>query len=505
MPRRVVLRGAFALLGSNFDFKPTQVDLVVEDGRIRSIAPTGAETGDEVVDMRGRLLVPGLINGHFHSHEHFHKGRVENLPLELWMHHVRAGLTVPLTPRQVYLRTMIGAIEALRSGTTTVVDDLIPGPRINRDNLDAVFAAYTEIGIRALVGPSMFNRTTVDNFPFTDESFPSALLAELRKQQIPSQASLLDLYTDLARTRHPRTARVGVVVSVSAPQRCTEDFIRIARRFADDHDLPVITHVQETRLQVVTGQMFYGVPMVEYLARVGFLKPKTTLIHAVWLNPREIAALARAGTTAQHNPWSNLTLGSGVQPVRELLEAGVNVSLGSDGTCSTMTANMLTVMGTAAALSKIRGNEYSRWLSAHEALAAATQGGAKALGFDGELGVLAPGAIADLVGYRLDTVVFSPLADPVRQLVYGERGTGVDFSMVAGEIVMRDGQLARVHEAAIIAAIAQEYAELKERFDHAETTLAPMLAAMEQVYRRSLAVRIAPDTFQARMVGATVS
>jgi guanine deaminase len=327
MPRRVVLRGAFALLGSNFDFKPTQVDLVVEDGRIRSIAPTGAETGDEVVDMRGRLLVPGLINGHFHSHEHFHKGRVENLPLELWMHHVRAGLTVPLTPRQVYLRTMIGAIEALRSGTTTVVDDLIPGPRINRDNLDAVFAAYTEIGIRALVGPSMFNRTTVDNFPFTDESFPSALLAELRKQQIPSQASLLDLYTDLARTRHPRTARVGVVVSVSAPQRCTEDFIRIARRFADDHDLPVITHVQETRLQVVTGQMFYGVPMVEYLARVGFLKPKTTLIHAVWLNPREIAALARAGTTAQHNPWSNLTLGSGVQPVRELLEESMSASV----------------------------------------------------------------------------------------------------------------------------------------------------------------------------------
>ena len=351
----------------------------------------------------------------------------------------------------------------------------------------------------------MFNRTTVDNFPFTDESFPSAFLADLRRQQIPSEADLLDLYKDLARTRHPSTARVGVVVSVSAPQRCTEDFIRTTRRFADDHDLPVITHVQETRLQVVTGQMFYGAPMVEYLDRVGFLRPKTTLIHAVWLNPREIAALARAGTTAQHNPWSNLTLGSGVAPVRELLEAGVNVSLGSDGTCSTMTANMLTVMGTAAALSKIRGNEYSRWLSAHEALAAATQGGAKALGFEGELGVLAPGAIADLVGYRLDSVVFAPLADPVRQLVYGERGAGVDFSMVAGEIVVRGGQLARVHEAAIIAEIAQEYAELKERFDRAETTLAPMLAAMEQVYRRSLSARIAPDTFQARMAGPNVS
>jgi guanine deaminase len=499
MPKRTVLRGARALVGSELDVTPEAIDLLLEDDRIRAIEPAGTQSSDEVIELPGRLLVPGLINGHFHSHEHFHKGRVENRPLELWMHHVRAGLSVELTPQQTYLRTMIGAIEALRSGTTLVVDDLLPGSRINRACLEAAFQAYEDIGIRALVGPSLYNRRTVENFPFIEECFPATLLHDLRAQQIPPERELFELYGELARKRHPKSSRVAVVVSVSAPQRCSENFMRTCRRFADEHDLPVITHVQETRLQVVSGQLFYGSPMVEYLDRIGFLRPNTTLIHAVWLNPREIAALARTGATAQHNPWSNLTLGSGVQPVRELLEAGVNVSLGSDGTCSTITANMLTVVGTAAAVSKLRGDDYSRWLSAREALTAGTQGGAKALGFAGELGVFAPGAIADIVGYRLDSIAFAPLADPVRQLVYAERGAGIDFSMVGGEIVMRDAKLTRVDEKQLIAEIASEYAQLREKFDRAETTLAPLLAAMHQVYARSLAARIPPDTLPARM------
>ncbi|MBI2492628.1 MAG: amidohydrolase family protein [Candidatus Rokubacteria bacterium] len=500
MARRIVLRGAAALLGEGFAFSPAPLDVAIEGDRIASVGPEGsAGPGDEVVDLHGRLLVPGFINGHFHSHEHFLKGRTENLPLELWMHHGRSGLAVPLTPRQTYLRTLVGAIEALRTGTTTVVDDLVLGPSVDRESLDAVFQAYEDIGIRALVGFAMMNRPVVDNFPFAEEVFPRDLLARLREARYPTQAEFLGLCAELARTRHPRVRRVGILVSASAPQRCTEEFLRACRRLADDHGLPVITHVQETRLQVVTGGVFYGSPMVEYLDRVGFLGPRTSLVHAVWLNPREIAALARTGATAQHNPWSNLTLGSGVQPVRALLDAGVNVSLGSDGTCSTVTANMLTVLGSAAALSKIRGDDYARWLSAREALAAATRGGATALGFGGELGVLEPGARADLVGYRLDTIAFAPLNDPIRQLVYAERGAGVDFSMVAGRMAMRAGRLLGIDEPRILAEIVAEQAGLAEQLDRAAASLAPLLEAMEHVYRRCLAVAIPPDTHPARL------
>lgn len=500
MARRIVLRGAAALLGEGFAFSPAPLDVAIEGDRIASVGPEGsAGPGDEVVDLHGRLLVPGFINGHFHSHEHFLKGRTENLPLELWMHHGRSGLAVPLTPRQTYLRTLVGAIEALRTGTTTVVDDLVLGPSVDRESLDAVFQAYEDIGIRALVGFAMMNRPVVDNFPFAEEVFPRDLLARLREARYPTPAEFLGLCAELARTRHPSVSRVGILVSASAPQRCTEEFLRACRRLADDHGLPVITHVQETRLQVVTGGVFYGSPMVEYLDRVGFLGPRTSLVHAVWLNPREIAALARTGATAQHNPWSNLTLGSGVQPVRALLDAGVNVSLGSDGTCSTVTANMLTVLGSAAALSKIRGDDYARWLSAREALAAATRGGATALGFGGELGVLEPGARADLVGYRLDTIAFAPLNDPIRQLVYAERGAGVDFSMVAGRMAMRAGRLLGIDEPRILAEIVAEQAGLAEQLDRAAASLAPLLEAMEHVYRRCLAVAIPPDTHPARL------
>ena len=362
---RTVLRGALALQGPRLTFARRPVDVAIEHGRISAIEPAGAiAAADVVIELPRHLLVPGLVNGHFHSHEHFQRGRLENLPLELWQHYVRPLAPVALTPRQTYLRTLIGAIECLRTGATCMVDDLALGGAVRRDAVDAVLQAYDDVGVRALVGFSMMDRPLIDTFPFADALVPADLRERMRALPRPAPQEYLDLVESLAASRHPRTRRVGVAVAPSAPQRCTEDFLSACARLADELDLPLLTHVQETRLQVVTGIERYGTPIVEHLARIGFLGPRTTLIHAVWLNPREIRALADAGATAQHNPWSNLTLGSGVQPVRALLDAGVNVSLGSDGSCSTVSVNMLNVVGTAAAVSKVRGDDYSAWLTA---------------------------------------------------------------------------------------------------------------------------------------------
>ena len=499
---RILLRGATALLGDDLAFDGRPLDVLVAGDRIAAIEPAGTlspAAADTVVELPRRLLAPGLVNGHQHSHEHFQRGRTENLPLELWMHLVRTRIPVRLTPRQVYLRAMVGAIESLRTGGTTLVDDVALGAAIDRTHVEATLQAYDDIGIRALVGFAMMDKPIVDNFPFVDELVPAALAHELRSAPRPTADDYVDLVRELARARHPQQRRVGVLVSASAPQRCTDGFLMRLRALADELALPVIIHVQETRLQVVTGQAFHGCTMLEHVARLGFLKPATSLIHAVWLNPREIAAIAEAGTTAQHNPWSNLLLGSGVQPVRELLDAGVNVSLGSDGSCSTVTANMLNVVGQAAGLSKLRGDDPSRWLTAREALHAGTLAGGRALGFGDALGSLRVGAIADLVGYRLDTVTFTPLNDPVRQLAYAERGAGVDFSMVAGEVTMTGGRLGRIDEAALLAEIGSEFHELADRYRDAEASAGPVLAAMEAIYRRALTVAIAGDTFPARL------
>ncbi len=449
--------------------------------------------------LRARhLLVPGLINGHLHSHEHFHRGRTENLPLELWQHYVRPPVAVPLTTRQVYLRAMLGAIETLRTGGTCLVDDMAVGGAIGREQIDAVLRAYDDVGVRALLGFAMMDRPLIDNFPFVD-TLPVDLVARMRALPRPTSAQYVDLVRDLARARHPRARRVGVLVSASAPQRCTQEFLLACRRLADELDLPVITHVQETRMQVVTGGQFYGTPIVEYLARIGFLSPRTSLIHAVWLNPREIRALADSGATVQHNPWSNLTLGSGVQPTRALLEAGVNVSLGSDGACSTVSLNMLQVAGEAAALSKVRDADYATWLSAREVLAAGTQGGARAFGFGNGLGVIERGALADLVAYRLDSVPFTPLHDPVRQLIYAERGADIDFVMVNGDVTLRDGCFTRVDEPRLLTEIHREIEGLAEQLATSEASVAPVRAAMDALYRRSLLAEIPPDTYPARL------
>jgi guanine deaminase len=473
---------------------------MIEGQRITAIEKAGVfRDADEIINLANRLLVPGLINGHFHSHEHFQRGRLENLPLELWQHYVRAPVSVQLTPRQVYLRTLIGAIECLRTGVTCIVDDLSVGSHIRHDLIDAALQAYDDLGIRAMVGFAMMDRPIVNNFPYLKELFPIDLLEKMRSVTPPPAQEYLNLMRRLAGRHHPQEKRVGTLVSISAPQRCSEQFLLACRRLADELKLPLITHVHETRLQVVTGLEFYGSPIVEYLGRINFLKEHTSLIHAVWLNPREIRMLADSGATAQHNPWSNLMLGSGCQPVRALLEAGVNVSMGSDGSCSTVSVNMLNVLGSAAALSKVRGDDYSTWLSAAEALTIATQGGAKALGFDGALGVIEGGALADLVAYRLDTVTFTPLNDPVRQLVYGERGAGLDFVMVTGEPAIREGQLTRVNEAQLLTEIQEEFKRLESRFEDAEASAIPIRKAIESIYRRSLATAISPDTYPAKL------
>ena len=166
--------------------------------------------------------MPGLVNGHQHSNEHFQRGRAENLPLELWMQLVRPRVPVPLTPRQVYLRTMIGAIESLRTGCTTLVDDFPQAAGIDRGAVDAALQAYDDAGIRALLGFGMMDRALIDSLPFVDELVPAELAAQLRAAPRTSAEQFEALMRELAAARHPHAAprrRAGLGVGAAALQR----------------------------------------------------------------------------------------------------------------------------------------------------------------------------------------------------------------------------------------------------------------------------------------------
>ena len=495
---RKTIVGCRALLGEGALPSRGAVDIVVEGRLIREIRPHGAaEPEGDVVPAQGLLVTAGLINGHHHSHEGFYKGRKDNLPLELWMNYVRPLRPLELTPRDVYLRTMIGAIEAVKSGTTTISDDINQSPRLRPDHVEQVFQAYTDIGIRANVGITLFDRPFFRAVPFVEEEFPKDLLARLDANKMSSADELLAFVTNLARTKHPKENRVGYIATPSAPQRCTEEFLLKVRRMADDHDLPLMIHVQETRMQVVTGQLWYGSTMIEYLDRIGFMKPKTAFIHGVWLNPREIEILARTGVSIQHNPTSNLKVGSGLAPIRALLDAGVNVSMGTDGCGSIEGTDMQNALYLAALLQKLRG-DHTTWVGAAEAFHAATMGGAKALGRAKELGAVEAGRIADLVGYRLDGISFTPLNNPVNQLVYSAGRNEVDLVMVDGEVIEQGGKLMRIDEDAIIDEIHAAHERIEPMLTASEADVEELVVPYERIYRRCQCMDIAKDTYPAR-------
>jgi guanine deaminase len=495
---RKTIVGCRALLGEGALPSSGAVDIVVEGRLIREIRPhRAAEPEGDVVPAQGLLVTAGLINGHHHSHEGFYKGRKDNLPLELWMNYVRPLRPLELTPRDVYLRTMIGAIEAVKSGTTTISDDINQSPRVRPDHVEQVFQAYTDIGIRANVGITLFDRPFFRAVPFVEEEFPKDLLARLDANKMSSADELLAFVTNLARTKHPKENRVGYIATPSAPQRCTEEFLLKVRRMADDHDLPLMIHVQETRMQVVTGQLWYGSTMIEYLDRIGFMKPKTAFIHGIWLNPREIQILARTGVSIQHNPTSNLKVGSGLAPIRALLDAGVNVSMGTDGCGSIEGTDMQNALYLAALLQKLRG-DHTTWVGAAEAFHAATMGGAKALGRAKELGAVEAGRIADLVGYRLDGISFTPLNNPVNQLVYSAGRNEVDLVMVDGEVIEQGGKLTRIDEDAIIDEIHAAHERIEPMLTASEADVEELVVPYERIYRRCQCMDIAKDTYPAR-------
>ena len=493
-----LFRDCRVLRNARSRFEPARHDILVEGDRIAAIEPSGVLAGaDEVVDAAGTLAAAGMINGHFHSWDHYIKGRVENLPMELMMPYLRPAKPLGLTDRQVYLRTMAGAIESLRTGATTIVDDMSLGASVNRGHVDAALQAYEDSGVRAYLGFSMIDRAIVDSWPFAEECFPPDVLSGLRALPRPDGDDLLALVRDLARTHHHRARRVGVLVAPSAPHRCTDDFLRRCRALADELDLPTIIHLLETRLQVITAEEFYGKSMVEHLNDIGFLAPTTSLIHAVWLTPRDREIVAASGASLQYNPFSNAVLGSGVPDLRAWQEAGINVSMGSDGCGIPFTCSMNTAIKFGACLPRIRDAEFDRWPDSADIWEAATLGGAVAFGREADLGRLEPGYKADFVLYRLNCSGLLPLNAPVRQLVHGETAAGVDTVVVDGRTALRGGRLTMIDEDAVVAELQAVHAELADRIMGSEESARPVFEGVEKVYRKALERTVPSDMTRA--------
>ncbi len=497
---RTLYRNCLVMPDARSKFEHAEKDILVEDDRIAAVAPAGIiEDADTVVDASGTLAAAGMINGHFHSWDHYIKGRIENLPMELMMPYLRPAKPLKLTERQVYLRTMAGAIESLRSGATTIVDDMSLGQNLDRAHAEAALQAYEDSGVRTYLGFSMIDRAIVDSWPFVDECFPEEVLAGLRALPRPDGDALLDLVRDLAKTHHPSSCRVGVLVAPSAPQRCTDRFLKKCRELANELDLPTIVHVLETRLQAITAQTFYGKSMVEHLSDIGFLAPDTSLIHCVWVTPYDLELIAESGASIQYNPYSNVVLGAGVPDFRAFKEAGINISMGSDGCGIPFTCSMNTTIKFGVCMPRIRDADYTTWPTSADIWEAATVGGARAFGRGDDLGRVAPGYKADFVLYRLNSSGLLPLNVPVRQLVHGENVAGIGTVVVDGRIVVDGGKLTGIDEDKIIAELQEVHLELKDQIMGSEDSARVVFDGIKRVYEKALDMPVGIDVNRALM------
>lgn len=477
--------------------EPFSADVLLDGRRISQVGPD-LQPGpvDEEIDGRERLVMPGLVNAHVHSWEAFFRGRYDNLPLELWMleSYPMIGLE-PLPPEVIRLRTLLVGIESLKNGVTCVQDDVIESPHQSVEALEAVFAGYREVGIRAHCSGNMVDKAFTDTIPYADEMLAPELLARVRANPVATaDEHLAFARAALARFDDP-DGRLRYVVAPSGPQRCTDELLGASADLAREHDCPLHIHVLETKVQAVTGREFYGRTLVEHLDALGVLCEQATLAHGIWLTPSDIEAVAATGTSIAHNAISNQKLGAGIAPLRALLDAGVNVALGSDGLCSNDSARMFDVMKAAALLQKITTPDFTTWPNAGEILWAATRAGARSVRMEGQIGAVSPGHRADLVLLDLRTVNFTPRNDLRNHLVYCENGASIQRVFVDGRTVVLDGRCVDVDEDAILAEIRSIAPALLERHGRVEELNRAFAPAFSAIHRRCCAEPLAINRY----------
>lgn len=472
--------------------------------RGRAIAEIAARIepprGANVVDGRNKLLMPGLVNGHFHSSVNHMKGRLPCLPLEMFMLYESPSLPVLTpTPREAYLRTMLAGLEMIRCGTTAVQDDAFFVPDPTPEIIDAVAQAYADLGIRATLALDQPEVAEITKFPFLADLVPDDIKAELAQSPRLGRRDLLALYDHLIQTWHGHDhGRIRAAASCSAPQRVTPEYFADLNDLSRAHDMPLYVHILETRLQRVLGQeCFGGRSLVRYVADLGLLSPRMNIIHAIWVDDADLDLIAASGAVVAHNPISNLRLGSGVMPFRKMRQRNIPICLGTDEAIADDATNMWNVIKLAGMIHTMAGGDYEDWPQAREILDCCIEGGARAMGQADHLGAVAVGRTADLILIDLATLAFTPLNDLPRQLVHCETGGSVTMTMVDGRILYNDGRLLSVDEPALLS-------EARELFAARAPALAAAAEAMNRFapyYRAMLAKAEACDVGMNRRLG----
>jgi 5-methylthioadenosine/S-adenosylhomocysteine deaminase len=414
-------------------------DLLVQDGRIAGIGEV-AEGADEVIDARGCAVLPGFVQTHIHLCQTLFRGAADDLALIDWLKKRVWPMEAAHTSASLRASARLGIAEMIRGGTTCA----LTMETVN--HTAEAFRAAEASGFRATIGKCMMDK---------GEGVPSALHEE-RGASVRESLALLEEWHGRAdgRLRYCFAPRFAV--------SCTRELLSQVSRLARERGVMIHTHASENITEIEMVERETGMRNVVYLDSLGLTGQDVALAHCVHLDDAEIDLLARTKTRVMHCPSSNLKLGSGIARVSEMLERGVEVSLGADGAPCNNRLDMLTELRTAALLQKVLAGTES--LPARRALRMATIDGARALQLESEIGSLEVGKRADISIINLERLHTSPsTSDTISMIVYAAQSSDVRTVLIDGQIVMREQKLLTLNEREVIEEADRESALLLER------------------------------------------
>ena len=424
--------------------------LYVQDNVIRQVGPTPTlpATADQVIEAQGMVVLPGLVNTHHHLYQSLTRALpgAQNAELFDWLrtlYPIWAGLR----GEAIYVSALIALGELVLSGCTTVSDHLYLFPGDSR--IDDEIRAAQELGVRfhPSRGSMSLGKSKGGLPPDSVVEDEDDILADC--QRVVEQHHDPDPHS-----------MCRIVIAPCSPFSVTPSLMRASAAFAREHSLTLHTHVAETLDEEEFCLSKFGVRPVELMRQLDWVGPDVWWAHCVHLNEDEIALMADSGTGVAHCPSSNMRLGSGIAPIRAMMDAGVKVGLAVDGSASNDSGHILAEARQAMLLQRVKLGAST--MSAREALWLGTRGGASVLGRD-DIGALTPGMAADFIGVQMDRLAFAGAqADPVAALLFCTPPT-VDLSVIDGRIVARDGQLLGLDLPAVVARHNELAQELLDR------------------------------------------
>jgi 5-methylthioadenosine/S-adenosylhomocysteine deaminase len=475
--------------------KPKVADILVDNGEIVSVGSNLSAGDAEVVDASGKLIIPGLINAHYHSHDTLCRGLFEELSLEMWLLY-----TLPLgadrSQEEIRARTLVGALESIRCGITTVQDMLGLVP-LDDEGTATVVKAYKDIGIRVVFAPMVWDVPPVamvrnkDDLPKDVQDMLGATGRPVKDQ--------ID-YLDHQFNKHKAGGTLHWAVAPFAPQRCTPKMLQGCCELAEKHNLGIYTHVYETRGQVlIAREQFkdHDSSLITYMENNGMLNPRLNIVHSVWISRKEMDRMAEADAGIVLNHLSNMKLKSGIAPVVDLRESGVRLGLGCDNCSGSDVQSIFQAMKLFCLFSAVSEPEPGPPL-AHQVLRHATLGNARTAGLQGKLGALKPGHKADMVFIDLKDTAYLPYNSAARQLVYTEAGRGVESVMVDGRMVMNQRKITTIDEDGLRREVQDLMRHFIADYDEVVKTRARAMPYMLDAHRKVWAEDIGMHRFISR-------